>query len=231
MYESLFPGSIHLCSSLWMNIWMFNVIHIPCNRLIKYCVCICLFQRIAPSNFLRMCVCIVFSIYHILWVSFYDKLQVLLFSLSTCIYFALYLSFRSLSLLRKGTELVRSTCCVCICVSLSIFRPVDHFSQNLVQVLCLQSFTQCCTCLIPTVCSNSMVNAWNGEAEVTLSGIESIYQLSWALTWLVMGREMVAARTVPVHSSVILPSQSLIVVMLIHLTLFGFEWLRQGSLC
>jgi len=42
---------------------------------------------------------------------------------------------------------------------------------------------------------------------------------------------MVAARTVPVHSSVILPSKSLAVVMLIHLTLFGLEWLRQGSLC
>jgi hypothetical protein len=42
---------------------------------------------------------------------------------------------------------------------------------------------------------------------------------------------MVTVRTVPVHSSVILPSKSLIVFVLIHLTLFGFKWLRQGSLC
>jgi len=46
-----------------------------------------------------------------------------------------------------------------------------------------------------------------------------------------MGREMVAVRRVPVRSSVILPSKSLVVVVLIHLTLFGFEWLKQGSLC
>jgi len=196
---------------------------------------ICLFQRIVPSDFMRMCICIVFSIYYILWVSFYDKLQVLLSSLCTCIYFALYLSFWPLSLLRKRIGLMRSTCCVCVCVcvcvSLSIFGPVDYFSQNLIQVVCLQSFPQRCACLIPTICINSMVNAWTGEVEVTLSGIECIYQLSWNLTWLVMGREMVAARTVPVHSSVILPSKSLVVVVLIHLTLVGFEWLRQGSLC
>jgi len=72
------------------------VVHIPCNRLInplnaelnpichllallgahpilhvsrirvKYCVCICLFQRTVPSNFMRMCMCDVFGIYHIL---------------------------------------------------------------------------------------------------------------------------------------------------------------------
>jgi len=44
-----------------------------------------------------------------------------------------------------------------------------------------------------------MVNARTGEAEMKLSGIECIYQLRWVLTWLVMVREMVAARTIPVH--------------------------------
>lgn len=107
---------------------MFNVIHIPWNRLIKYCVCIYLFQRIVPSNCMSMCICEVCSIYHIMWVSFYNKLPLFLISLSTCIYFVLYLFIFLASVPSRERKWAHEINMLCAYVCVSLFQFLDQLT-------------------------------------------------------------------------------------------------------